>query len=263
MLQRVSNEFSTLFPAGELRYTWRGTQRSYAFKAVPGRRFSNKALKIDGKELLIKHPFDELQKDAIALLLFGSAYSDNDQEVASTLSKCEIGDYLGKPQELRTFIKQRYIWVSRITGGATSNNLGQIAQKFVAQYISDHLDLPNIKIKHGGRLPNVTHTDIATGRLTSFDLVVTNGSKYVAMEVSFQVTTNSVIERKAGQARARYEQINRAGHKIAYVLDGAGNFQRETALRTICSHSHCTVAFSRAELDVLCRYLRSHFSGIK
>jgi len=260
MLQRVSNEFSDLFPDGKLRYNWCGEQREYAFRALPNRKFSNLALKIDGKQLLNKHPLDDLQRDAIALLLFGSAYSDDNQEVASTLSKCEIGEYLGKPDKLATFIKQRYIWVSRITGGATSNNLGQIAQSFVARYLSDNLGLPNIEIKRGGRLPGVTHTDTATGRLTSFDLVVTNGVKYVAIEVSFQVTTNSVIERKAGQARARYEQIDKAGHKIAYVLDGAGNFQRENALRTICSYSHCTVAFSRSELNVLCNFLREQFS---
>ena len=105
-------------------------------------------------------------------------------------------------------------------------------------------------------MPGVTHTDTTTGRLTSFDLVINNGTKYIAVEVSFQVTTNSVIERKAGQARARFEQIEQAGHRVAYVLDGAGNFRRETALRTICSYSHCTVAFSRSELDVLCAFLR-------
>jgi len=106
MLQRVSSEFSNLFPGGELRYIWRGQQKSYTFKALPDRRLSNAALRIDGKELLNKYPLDDLQRDAIALLLFGSVYSDADQEVASTLSKCEIGQYLGKPDELATFISR-------------------------------------------------------------------------------------------------------------------------------------------------------------
>jgi len=259
MLQRVSAEFDTLFPLGELHYFWSGEQRIYKFSALPKQNFGNKALKIDGIELLNAHPLDELQKDAIALLLFGSAYSDENQEVASTLAKCEIGEYLGKVDELAAFVKQRYIWVSQITRGATSNNLGQIAQKFVAEYISAHLGLGNVEVLQGGRLPNVTHTNSATGRMTSFDIVVTDGEKYVAIEVGFQVTTNSVIERKAGQAQARFEQAEKAGHKIAYVLDGAGNFQRETALRTICSFSHCTVAFSRSELDVLCQFLTEQF----
>jgi hypothetical protein len=176
------------------------------------------------------------------------------------LGKCEIGDYLGKPTELTEFIRQRYIWVSRITGGAQSNNLGQIAQKFVAEYIKDNLGVEGVSVHPSGRLPQVTHTDSTTGRMTSFDIVVTDNTKYVAVEVGFQVTTNSVIERKSGQARARYEQVERAGHRIAYVIDGSGNFQRETALRTICAHSHCTVAFSRSELDILCNFLREFFT---
>jgi hypothetical protein len=207
-------------------------------------------LKIDGKKLFNKHPLDDLQKDAIAVLLFGSNHLTN-----STLSRCVIGEYLGKPDNLNTFIKQRYIWVSRITGGAKSNSLGQLAQDFVVNYLNQNLKLERFSLTRSGRLPNVTHTDANTGRQTSFDLVVEAEHKYVAVEVSFQVTTNSVIERKAGQARARFEQVNAAGHRIAYVIDGAGNFERETALKTICAHSHCTAAFSRDELDRLCNFI--------
>ena len=260
MLKRVSREFEMLFPEGKLNYNWRGEQRSYTFKALPNRKFSNPALKIDGKHLLQDHPLNDLTKDAIMLLLFGSAYSGGDEKVASTLARCEIGEYLGKPDRLAKFIKRRYIWVSRITGGAKVNNLGQIAQNFVAQYLTDNLHLPGLEIKTGGRLPRVTHTDTTTGRATAFDLVVTDTVKYVAIEVSFQVTTNSTIERKSGQARARYEQAKAAGYRIAYVIDGSGSFERETALRTICAHSHCTVAFSRSELGVLCNFLSEFFT---
>jgi len=110
-------------------------------------------------------------------------------------------------------------------------------------------------------VPGVTHTDENTNRPTSFDLVVNYCNKYVAVEVSFQVTTNSVIERKAGQAKSRFEQIERMNYKIAYVLDGAGNFQRENALKTICSHSHCSVAFSPTELDVLYQFIFNYFKS--
>ena len=259
-LQRVSREFEMLFPAARLSYYWHGKPHSYTFRGLPRLRFSNQSLHIDGRHLVQHRPLDDLKRDAIALLLFGSAYSADDQEVATALAKCEIGDYLGKPDELADFIKQRYIWVSRITGGAKANNLGQLAQKFVAQYIEDNLGLDDMDVKSGGRLPGVTHTDPLTARETSFDLVVTNGVRYVAVEVSFQVTTNSTIERKAGQARSRYEQIEEARHRIAYVIDGAGNFQRETAMRTMLSHSHCSVAFSRGELGVLCDFLRGFFT---
>ena len=260
LLQRVSREFKMLFPEGKLSYYWQGKPHSYTFRSLPHLKFSNQSLHIDGRHLVEQHPLDDLKRDAIALLLFGSAYSGEDQEVAEALAKCEIGDYLGKPDELTNFIKQRYIWVSRITGGAKANNLGQLAQKFVAEYIEDNLRLDNVEVRSSGRLPGVTHTDPLTGRETSFDLVVTNSVRYAAVEVSFQVTTNSTIERKAGQAKGRYEQIEKAGHRIAYVIDGAGNFQRETAMRTMLSHSHCSVAFSRSELNVLCNFLRDFFA---
>jgi hypothetical protein len=90
-------------------------------------------------------------------------------------------------------------------------------------------------------------------------MVISNGKKFVAVEVAFQVTTNSVIERKSGQALNRFKQVNEAGHKIAYVIDGSGFFERHTALRVICDHSHCTVAYSNNELDLLIEFLRNEF----
>jgi hypothetical protein len=233
-LKQLGREFEMLFPEGTLSYYWRGTPYSYTFRALPHLKFNNRNLHIDGRLLIERYPLDDLKRDAIALLLFGSAYDGADLKVASVLSKCERG--------------------------AQANTLGQLAQNFVAEYIRDNLGLDEIVIQSGGRLPGVSHTDPLTGRETSFDLVVTHGFRHVAIEVSFQVTTNSTIERKAGQARGRYEQIEQAGHKIAYVIDGAGNFQRETAMRTMLSHSHCSVAFSRGELDILCGFLREYFS---
>ena len=92
--------------------------------------------------------------------------------------------------------------------------------------------------------------------MTSFDIVVASPTgKYCAIEASFQVTTNSVIERKAGQAQARQLQLHAAGHKIAYIIDGAGNFQRSSALKTICHYSDCTVTYKDSELDLLVDFL--------
>ncbi|HQP99421.1 MAG TPA: restriction endonuclease [bacterium] len=258
LLQRVSREFRKIFADGTLQYHWQEEKqpRLYTFRSMPHQVLNNKSLHIDGRHLTESYSLDDLKTDAITLLLFGSAQDRVDAQIPDDLRKCQIGHYLGKPRELAEFIKQRYLWVSRITGGAKANDLGQLAQKCVVGYIKDHLNSPNIEIIFGGRLPNVTHTDASTGRATAFDLVVTNGMKYAAVEVSFQVTTNSTIERKAGQAKSRFQQINRSGHKIAYVIDGAGNFQRETAIRTMLAHSHCSVAFSHSELTLLCEFLR-------
>jgi hypothetical protein len=139
--------------------------------------------------------------------------------------------------------------------------LGQIAQNFVKQYLQENLDIRDISIIPNGHLPGVRHTEESSNGLTTFDIVVCKQEKFIAIEVSFQVTTNSVIERKAGQAKSRFEQIEDAGYKMAYVIDGAGNFERENAIRNLCTYSHCTVAFSHDELNVLCEFLRNYFGS--
>ena len=260
MLQRINKQFSGLFPSNTLDYTWDNKPYSYQFSTLPIQgALNNNRLGISGKRLLDDYPIDDLFKDVVVLLLFGSTAID--ESVAEVLRKCEIGSYLGKPQQLTQFIRQRYIWVSRITSGARANTLGHIAQQFVARYIKKTLGLDDTQVKTNGHLPGVTHTEANARSLTTFDLVVSKNGKYAAIEVSFQVTTNSTIERKAGQAMSRFEQAEAAGHKIAYVIDGAGNFQRENAIGTLCSFSHCTVAFTESELEVLCEFLYLHLDS--
>lgn len=261
-LKRISREHKRLFPQRTLTYLWtvgaRTEERTYTFKAFPNKKLSNASLRLTGKRLLEDRELSELQKDAIAILLFGAASVDED--AADVLAKCEISDYLGQPGKLDNFIRQRYIWVSRITRGSQSNSLGQLAQRFVRRYLEEHIGIENVKLISNGHIPGVSHVGENDDRLTTFDLVVQNKDKYVAVEVSFQVTTNSVIERKSGQAQARYEQIHAQGYKIAYILDGAGNFERKSALRTLCMFSNCTVAFSQAELEILCGFIREYFT---
>jgi len=74
--------------------------------------------------------------------------------------------------------------------------------------------------------------------------------------VSFQFTTNSTIERKSGQAEARQRLLRAKGHRIAYVIDGAGNFERSSAIATIAAHCDEIVTFKDDELDRLAEYLR-------
>ena len=82
---------------------------------------------------------------------------------------------------------------SSSTYGSKSNTLGQVAQKFVKEYLQNNLDIVGIKIVPGGRIPGISHTDDNDNRYTAFDIVVAKENKYAAVEVSFQVTTNSVI----------------------------------------------------------------------
>lgn len=251
--------FRRIFPDGAMEYIWQQKTYIYHFKAITrerGDRVSNQNLFVDGPGLVVEHPLDSRMEDIIMLVLHGQASIDvkgaADRLPEEIRSKCLIGSLIGKSDELKQFVKERYIWVSRITGGATANAMGQMAQNYVLETLKERL--PTWHIYRDRTIPGISHNQGVTE--THFDIVAQSpGNKYVAIEVCFQVTTNSVIERKAGQAEARAAMLRNAGHRIAYVIDGAGNFERSAALNTICANSDCTVAFSADEMQVLASFL--------
>lgn len=256
-IQRLGRSFKDIFPKhkGEkgkyyFDFIWKETNYRYEFKSLPVNGLSNKKLFIDGEGLIKEKELTDLTCDMIALLLFAST---SDYAEHAGLNACEIGTMLGNEGELIKFVKQRYITVSRITGGATANSLGQIAQTEIVSFLTKELG-NKYKIIRNGYI-TIDGYDKKGGM--PFDLVVEKGKKKVGIEVSFQVTTNSTIERKAGQAADRQALVHKSGYHIAYVLDGAGNFQRSSAISTICNHSDCTVAYTPAEFKVLSNWIKS------
>lgn len=230
-LQRINCQFETLFPKKSITFTWRGVNYVYKFQACPISRLSNNTLVIDGENLFKKQPLTPLYKDVIILMLFGSSCTSD--ETSAILEECQIGGLIGNDVELEKFIRQRYIQVSRITGGAKANDLGQIAQVKLMEYLTINLSKFKLTFKSNGHIPDIYNKEEnGVKTMTTFDLVIHNAekTKYVAIELTFQVTTNSTIERKSGQAMERYSQIEKKGYKIAYVIDGAGNFQRSSAI---------------------------------
>jgi hypothetical protein len=191
-------------------------------------------------------------EDVVTLLMHGGASIEEGlPEIIA--ERCIIGTFLGRKQALDRFVRQRYIWVSRITGGATANMMGHLAQDYVKEQLK--AILPNwdfSKTTISGISQTGGRTDMP------FDIVAESPSgHYCAIEVSFQFTTNSTIERKAGQAQGRQTLLHSNGHRIAYVIDGAGNFERRSALSTICQYSDCTVTFRDSEINRLANFLRS------
>jgi hypothetical protein len=175
----------------------------------------------------------------------------------AALEKCEIGMLLGDADAIDKYVREKYIHVSRITTGASANGLGQIAQTYVLNTLRGMLK-KEYKIKRNG---SIVLAGYDKGGGMPFDIVVEKNHKKVGVEVSFQVTTNSVIERKAGQAESRLNLMHEDGHWIAYVMDGAGNFQRSSAVSTICNFSDCTVAYSEAEIAVLAKFIQEKLNG--
>lgn len=252
-IQRLGRSFSDLFMTEggnhEISFFWDTNTYNYTFKVLPVKGLGNKKLFIDGVGLATPKGISDLYRDIIVLLLFGS--TSNASSYAA-LSSCEIGTLLGKSEQLKKYVRQRYILVSRITGGATANSLGQLAQTEIVDYLSSALGDEYLVVSNGSI--QLSGYDKRSGM--PFDIVVERDGNKVGIEVSFQVTTNSTIERKAGQSVDRYTLMKNDGHGIAYVIDGAGNFQRCSAVSTICGNSDCTVAYSDAEFAVLAEWIR-------
>ncbi|MBN8587033.1 MAG: restriction endonuclease [Rhodothermia bacterium] len=233
-----------------LYFKWRGASYSYRFSSFTTKNlWNNTQLKINEVGLQIPSVLSDQIQDVAMLIMFGGL-AENLPLPIEIQEKCIIGSLIGESELLDTFVRQRYIWVSRITGGAASNKLGNLAQQYVLQYLQRNLIGWDFSSKS---ISGISQNDRT---LTSFDMVVTSPKgKTCAIEATFQVTTNSVIERKAGQALARQQQLHALGHKIAYVIDGAGNFQRSSALKTICQYSDCTVTYHEEELARLAAFL--------
>ncbi|ELS3716236.1 hypothetical protein ACSTD7_17325 [Vibrio vulnificus] len=253
-LQRLGRSFDDIFPNNIMEYVWNGEKQTYRFKGLPIKSLGNTKLKIDGNGLNCDQPLTPIYEDIIMLLLHGST-STVAHEAA--LDKCEIGVLLGKEEQLEDFIDQRYIVVSRITGGATSNTLGQLTQQHVVKVLVDKLG-QGFEVVSNGTI-QLAGYDKASGM--PFDIVIRKNKevKELGIEISFQVTTNSTIERKAGQAADRQNLMHNNGNKIAYIIDGAGNFQRASAVSTICKHSDCTIAYSDDELNVLVEWIKNEY----
>jgi hypothetical protein len=246
--------FKNYFKSGIMEYVWREKVYAYEFKIIQERAsLDNSALRVDGKSLIKGYALNDKMEDVVMLLLHG-ATSIGDTLPEEKKSLCAIGSLIGQPEELKRFVKQNYIRGSTQLRGATSNALGQIAQDYTIEILK--IELPNWQFIRNGTIPGISHNEGKTE--TSFDIVAVSPQEhYFGIEVSFQFTTNSVIERKSGQAEARAKMIHEAGHHICYVIDGAGNIKvRESAVRTICQFSDCTVALSPEEIKVLARFLR-------
>ncbi len=251
-IQRLGRAFNSIFQTDDqnhsMDYVWDSKKYTYKFKMLPLRGLGNKKLFIDGEGLVKEKSLTDLYKDMIVLIMFGSTSTVSDE---AGLVACEIGTLLGKTEILEKYVKERYINVSRITGGATANSLGQLAQKEVVKYLSESLGNDYTVLSNG----YIDLDGYGKDGGMPFDVVVEKGNNKIGIEISFQVTTNSTIERKSGQAADRMNLMHSNGYKIAYVLDGAGNFQRRSAVSTICANSDCTVAYTESEFDVLSKWI--------
>lgn len=244
------------FPESQMNFEWFGKSYTYKFKEIGSPcSLTNSTLKVDAKNMLEAKELTSKGLDVCMLILFGSQ-ATNDTLPTEIKEKCCIGEYIGQKTLLDEFVKQRYLHVSKQTGGALANSLGHATQVYVRDTLQKSLGRDWL-ILLDSSLPGVRHKSEGGG--TNFDIVVKSPKgKYFGVEVSFQVTTNSTIERKARESITVATSAHQFGHKICYVIDGAGNINiRENAVKTLCEHSDCTVAMSEKEIQHLALYFRT------
>lgn len=257
-LQRFNASFGELFPENTLFCLYRKRFLVCSFVELPIKgNPTNKKMQIDTLENLKKKCKNKnLCKELILLLIYGAA--SESKRTASVLYKCNAYEYLGQEELIKRYVRQNYIRVSRIVGGKEATDLGNVAQSYAVRYLAEHLG-KDYNVVNAGTIPGVQMDD---NKEVTFDIVVDRKNdvgkfkKYVGIEVSFQETSNSVIERKAREARARFQNTNNKRCYVAYIIDGAGNFSRTAAVSDLCDNSHCNVAYTPSEFDLLIEFIK-------
>ncbi len=238
-----------------IRFHWEGEQHVYRLLEIGDKcPLTNSSLKVEAKSVIGNKVMSDRMHDVIMLILFGALDPDNNLPEEAQ-QRCAIGSLLGKPEDITNLVKENYIRVSKQLSGERANSLGHASQRYVASTLKDVLP-KGWFIQEEGNLTGVSHSD-ENEKLTNFDLVVKSPKgKEFGIEVSFQVTTNSTIERKARESNALYRKVCEAGHKLCYVIDGAGNINvRKKAIGMICEHSNCTVAMSKEEIEHMASFM--------
>lgn len=257
-IQRFNSSFNEMFPQGKFIFSLGRKQHEYQFEQLPIKgNPSNKKMQIDTLDNLRKQCKNVgLCKDIIMLLIYGAASIT--ASTRAVLYKCNAFEYLGQDELIKKYVRQNYIRVSGIIRGKLATDLGNVAQSYAASYLQKHLGNA-YQVTSAGTIPGVKMDD---DKDVTFDIVVDrkedNGrfKKYVGIEVSFQETSNSTIERKAREAQARFRNTQNKRCYVAYIIDGVGNFSRTAAVTDLCNNSHCNVAYTPSEFDILIEFIK-------
>ncbi len=257
-IQRIHAEFSKVFPDGVFVYQINGAEKTYNFAALSTcSKPTNEKMQTDSIENL-NGPCRNvgLMKDLIMLLLYGEAAVS--PKTRSVLRRCNMFQFIGQEDRIKKFVRENYIRVSRIINGKTANDMGNALQSCAADAIRAKLG-DEYNVVSPGTIPGVRLDD---DKEATFDIVIDKNNDtsrfkpYVGIEVSFQETSNSVVERKGREAQARFRKAHEKRCYVAYIIDGVGNFSRTSAANDMCANSDCNVAYTQSEFEILCEFVR-------
>ena len=191
----------------------------------------------------------------IAVLFYGSNVN------SQALESCNLSVYLSDDGTLfDADSRVKYIHVSRQTGGAAAAIGGSLLETRIAIE-------PIVELLHA-EFPDLLFTttrdhQFAPGQQMTSDQWFVNevNNRAVALEVSFQETTNSTIERKRRDAQNR-QRLFPNNVRSVFVLDGVGTLDhRQNAVIDIIQYSDMVVSARPDQVENLARYIGNFLAG--
>lgn len=190
----------------------------------------------------------DLIRDIYVLLSFGASIGQLSKYV--TFDRCRLGEICGDEKQIADYFADLYVLFSNQTRGRVRVKKGSAAEDVVSTTLDKVVSNSKINYVSDSRVPNIP----SQGETQEFDFVLQEpDDTFIAIEVAFQETTNSTLERKARQSRELYPVFSERGHKLIHVVDGAGYFERDNALRQMIEYSDLAVTLG--EIETLRSYL--------
>src|SRR6267143_602762 len=176
-LQRFRADIHNIFRTGTMTFRWKDAEHKYTFRSLStDRTWTNGVLQVDGAGLAKAANLTAAMEDVAMLLIHGGTSIDP-AIPDDIIEKCVIGSLIGRKRELDSFVRQRYVHVSRITGGATANAMGQLCQSYVRERLQNALSGWDFSAH---TIAGIRHNEGRTDM--SFDLVAQSpAGKYCAI----------------------------------------------------------------------------------
>lgn len=224
-------------------------------------KISKGAVRISSADITSAYsrPLTETQltqiESLVSVLFFGSDAN------SQALERCTLSVYLSDDGTLFDADSQvKYLHVSRQTGGAAAAIGGSLLETRIAiepivQLLS--AEFTNLDFN------TCRDYEFAPGQQLTSDQWFFNeqNNRAVALEVSFQETTNSTIERKRKDAQNR-QRLFPDNVRSVFVLDGVGTIDhRQNAVRDIIQYSDMVVSARPDQVELLARYIGDFLSG--
>lgn len=203
-------------------------------------------------------------EDALFIICF--AYTTEMLGYFYTWRKCNLASYCGqKESEILERLIMALVWCHSQIQGTENVNTGKLAEQKVRTVVDSIMEESEGWISILKKIP-WKREDLET-TTKSFDLAIKidpliwnsdtprPNPEYIAIEVAWQETGNSVIHRKASGYQDLFQTANDLGHWYCVVVDGVGYFSRSKAMDTIVSSSHCAVGLSDSEIEILRKFI--------